>query len=69
MTDTPQFKRIELSREGRTAVLALASDKVNALDREVFDEIAAFVDFCEQDPDIGALVLTGEGNFFSAGST
>ena len=40
---------------------------MNALDREVLDEIAAFVDFCEQDPEIGALVLTGEGNVFSAG--
>ncbi len=67
MTDQPQFKRIVLSREGRTAMLALASDKVNAMDREVFEEIAAAVDFCEQDPDIGAIVLTGEGKFFSAG--
>ncbi len=67
MTDAPRFKRNEMSIEGRTAVLALAGDKVNALDREVLDEISAFVEFCEQDPGIGALVLTGEGKYFSAG--
>jgi len=65
--DTPQFQRIKFSRSGRTAVLALASDKVNALDREVLQEISTFVEFCEQDPGIGALVVTGEGSVFSAG--
>jgi enoyl-CoA hydratase/carnithine racemase len=67
MTVTPHFERTELSRDGRTAVLALASDKVNALDREVLDEISTFVGYCEQDPDIGSLVLTGAGSVFSAG--
>ena len=67
MTDTPHFKRTEMSVDGRVAVLALASDKVNALDREVLDEIVAFVDFCEDDPGVGALVLTGQGSIFSAG--
>lgn len=67
MTDMPEFRRIKMSRAGRTAVLTLASDKVNALDREVVDEVAAFVDLCEQDPEIGALVVTGEGSLFSAG--
>jgi enoyl-CoA hydratase/carnithine racemase len=56
-----------MSRSGSTAVLALASDKVNALDREVLQEISAFVEFCEQDSTVGALVITGEGSVFSAG--
>jgi enoyl-CoA hydratase/carnithine racemase len=67
VTDMPEFRRIKMSRAGRTAVLTLASDKVNALDREVVDEVTAFVDLCEQDPEIGALVVTGEGSLFSAG--
>jgi len=67
VTDTPQFKRTKMSRVGRTAVLALASDKVNALDLEVLGEITTFIDVCEQDLGIGALVLTGEGSVFSAG--
>ena len=56
-----------MSRAGSTAVLALASDKVNALDREVLGEISTFVEHCEQDPGIRALVLTAEGSIFSAG--
>jgi len=67
VTDTPQFQRIKMSRTGRIAVLTLASDKVNALDREVLDEVTACVDLCDQDPDIGALIVTGEGSLFSAG--
>lgn len=67
VTDTPQFQRIKLSRTGPIAVLTLASDKVNALDRGVLDEVAACVDVCEQDGDVGALVVTGEGSLFSAG--
>jgi enoyl-CoA hydratase len=63
----PEFKRTNMSRSGRTAVLTLASDKVNALDTEVLQEISTFVEFCEQDPGVGALVVTGEGNVFSAG--
>ena len=56
-----------MSRAGGTAVLALASDKVNALDLEVLREVSSFVEFCEEDPGIGALVVTGEGSTFSAG--
>jgi enoyl-CoA hydratase/carnithine racemase len=67
VTQPLQFVKSVLSRQGRIAVLALASDKVNALDRQVLDEITAFIDLCEQDPDIGALVVTGQGKFFSAG--
>jgi enoyl-CoA hydratase/carnithine racemase len=67
VTDTPQFQRIKMSRTGRIAVLTLASDKVNALDREVLDEVTACVDRCEQDAEIGALIVTGEGSLFSAG--
>jgi enoyl-CoA hydratase/carnithine racemase len=65
--DHPHFKRTTVSRVGRTAVLALASDKVNALDVEVLREITSFVDYCEQDPEVGAMVVTGEGPLFSAG--
>jgi len=65
--ETPEFARTKLSIVGSTAVLTLASDKVNALDPEVLAELVTFVGFCEQDPGINALVLTGEGSVFSAG--
>jgi enoyl-CoA hydratase len=67
MTDATQFKRIRVSRTGGTAVLTLASDKVNALDSEVLGEVASFVEQCEQDADVRSLVLTGDGPIFSAG--
>ena len=67
MTDAPVFERTKLSRVGSTAVLALASDKVNALDLEVLGELTRFVEYCEQDRGIDALVVTGEGSVFSAG--
>jgi enoyl-CoA hydratase len=67
MTDTSQFKRIKVSRVDGTAVLTLASDKVNALDSEVLGEITSALELCEQDPEIRALVLTGDGPVFSAG--
>jgi enoyl-CoA hydratase/carnithine racemase len=59
--------RTTLTRVGATAVVALASDKVNALDVEVLGELATIVEYCEQEPGISALVLTGEGSIFSAG--
>jgi enoyl-CoA hydratase/carnithine racemase len=67
MTEATQFKRTKMSQVGGTAVLTLASDKVNALDSEVLGEITSFVDLCERDTEIHALVLTGEGPVFSAG--
>ena len=67
MTDVPEFKRIRLTTEGSTAVVSLASDKVNALDPEVLGELGQAVGFCEQESGITALVLTGEGSVFSAG--
>lgn len=67
MTDELTFAGLEISRTGRVTVLELATNKVNALDRAVFDEITAAVTTCEEDPDVGALVLTGKGSVFSAG--
>ncbi len=67
MTDVPAFERIKLTTEGSTAIVSLASDKVNALDPEVLGDLGQAVGFCEQDPGITALVLTGEGPVFSAG--
>lgn len=55
MTDSPHFKRIEMSYEGKVAALTLASDKVNALDREVLAEMATFVGSREQAPGIDDL--------------
>jgi enoyl-CoA hydratase/carnithine racemase len=65
--DRPTLTRTRLSHVGSTAVLTLASDKVNALDLELLRELPVVVEYCEQSPEVTALVLTGEGSVFSAG--
>ncbi len=67
MTDTEQFARIKTRTDDGIAALTLASDKVNALDVETLEEIAAYVDRCDKDPEVRALAVTGEGSIFSAG--
>jgi enoyl-CoA hydratase/carnithine racemase len=67
VTNLPPLQRTKLSRIKGTAVVALASNKVNALDVEAFREITMIVDHCENEPEIDALVMTGEGSVFSAG--
>jgi enoyl-CoA hydratase/carnithine racemase len=56
-----------MSVSGSTAVLTLTGDKVHSLGKDTLDEIVSFVDFCEQDPAVKALVLTAGGDIFSAG--
>lgn len=67
MSEAPKFKRLRSARTGRTAILTLASDKVNALDHETLGEITTFVEWCGGDAEVGAIVVTGEGSVFSAG--
>jgi len=67
VTDLPPLRHTKLSRINRTAVVALASNKVNALDVEALREITAIVDHCRHEPEIDALVMTGQGSLFSAG--
>ena len=67
MTDLAPFARSRLSRVGGTAVLAVASDKVNSLDVEVLGELTRFISVCEADPGIDSVMVTGEGPLFSAG--
>jgi enoyl-CoA hydratase len=67
VTEFPRFESNEVTTVGRIAVLTLARGKVNAFDAQMLDEIDAFVRICEEDPGIGALVVTGKGKTFSAG--
>lgn len=61
------YQKITTSMAGGVAVLTLANDKVNALDVEIVEEILSFVEQCEGDPGVTALVVTGRGKVFSAG--
>src|SRR5689334_13511749 len=57
---------IELTREGKTAVLKLAHGKANAMDTGLMLELTDALRQVERS-DAGALVLTGQGGVFSAG--
>ncbi|MGA2838320.1 MAG: enoyl-CoA hydratase/isomerase family protein [Acidimicrobiales bacterium] len=67
MTASGQFTRIEVGRSDGIAVLTLASDKVNSLDVDTLTQISAYVGECDQDVEVRALVVTGQGAIFSAG--
>jgi len=67
MTATGQFTKIEVGQTDGIAVLTLASDKVNALDVETLEQMVAYLDECEGDAAVRALVVTGQGAIFSAG--
>ena len=49
------------------ATVVIKRGKVNALNGEVVDELRDSFKALEADPDTGAIVLTGYGNFFSFG--
>ena len=61
--------RVDVRREGDIAILALdRSDKRNALDRALLDELLHALAALEAAPDVRAVVLTGHGSVFSAGA-
>ena len=67
MTTTDGFTKITVTGIDGIAVLALASDRVNALDVTTLGEIASYLERAAPDPAVRALVLTGAGSIFSAG--
>jgi len=56
-----------IERQGNVAVLTLARGKVNAIDEATADELREQVSTLERDPDTRAVVLAGQGSFFSFG--
>ncbi len=65
MSDTPV---VELTRTGNVGVLALnRPEKYNAVNAQMHRELAAALKAISRDPDIRALVLTGNGKAFCAG--
>jgi enoyl-CoA hydratase len=57
---------MELKKQGRVAVLTMTHGKANAMDVEFCAELKARLEECRA-PDVGALVITGQGKIFSAG--
>ena len=64
----PEFKNISLNIVDGLATLTLNRPEVkNSLDTETLTEIHRALGILEDDPDAGALVITGEGDAFCAG--
>jgi len=60
--------RIEISVEGGVAdVRLIRSDKMNALDRAMFDAFTEAGEQLRNDPDVRVVVLSGQGKGFCAG--
>jgi len=58
---------VEIERRGRVAVLRFDRPPVNAIDREAATLLEAAFTEAIDDPDVGAIVVTGTGSTFSAG--
>jgi enoyl-CoA hydratase len=58
---------IEVSRDGAVATMRLDHGAVNATDLELLEAIADTVATLDADPEVGAVVVTGNDRAFSAG--
>ena len=58
---------LEIQRGDRIATARLRRGKVNALNGAVVDELRGALRAWEGDPEVGAVVVTGTGKFFSFG--
>lgn len=66
--NTQTYKNILLSKEDRVAVITHNRPEAsNAFARDSYAEIRSAILSCEEDPDIGCIVITGAGKHFSAG--
>jgi enoyl-CoA hydratase len=59
--------RVEVE-DGIALVTLHDPDRRNAINRRMNDELVAAVDELEERPDVGAMILTGEGKAFCAGA-
>jgi 3,2-trans-enoyl-CoA isomerase len=58
---------IELTREGKIATLMIKRGKVNALNEALVEELSDNFSRLLDDPQVKAIILTGQGKFFSFG--
>ncbi|PZU03091.1 MAG: crotonase [Gordonia sp. (in: high G+C Gram-positive bacteria)] len=66
---TPGIEHLVVTEpEPGIALVELARGKVNAIDTQMYDEIARVFDMLSDNQDIRAIVLTGRGRIFCAGN-
>jgi len=59
---------LSLIKEGNIAIITIARPPANALSSELIQDIGSLLDQLEQDPEVRAILINGEGRFFSAGA-
>lgn len=59
---------LHLHKEGQVAYVAITRPPANALASELLQDLSSMLDLIEEQDDIRAVVLYGEGRFFSAGA-
>lgn len=69
MTDSPASENLSVTLiESGVALVELTRGKVNAIDGQMYDDIAATLEALSDDQDVRVIVLTGRGRIFSAGN-
>jgi enoyl-CoA hydratase len=67
--DIPDFELINYTVQDHLAIVSInRPDALNALNMDVFMELAGAVDVISQDPDVKAAIFTGQGKAFAAGA-
>ncbi|AEB11669.1 enoyl-CoA hydratase/isomerase family protein [Marinithermus hydrothermalis] len=67
--EVPEFEHLRYEVEDGIALVTLARPKaLNALSGEVLRELAEVVEVIHQDPEVRAVIFTGEGKAFVAGA-
>ncbi|MGE6628953.1 enoyl-CoA hydratase [Bacillus sp. NPDC077027] len=61
-------KILTLQTEGQTAIITIQNPPANALSSQLLTELDEAFDQMEQNPQIKAVIIHGEGRFFSAGA-
>ena len=62
------MKFFTLEKEGQAAFIKINRPPANALSYAVISELSSILDELEQDDNVRAVLLSGEGRFFSAGA-
>lgn len=67
-TTVKDFKNINLKVENRVAYIAINNPPANAMSSETVSGLSASIDYAASEPEVKAIVITGEGKFFVAGA-
>lgn len=67
-TLTKTFEKVNLKVENRVAYLSIQNPPANAIGTQTVSGLSECIDHVAADPEIKAIVITGDGKFFSAGA-